>query len=169
MNKYLSVVAGALLCISGASNAVTSSTYPSLEFLSEFSAEDLQLVKGIVYKDVSVVREALRSGSDANLRAHNGTVLHLAIEFGFIEGVETLLDHGSDVNHMIRKGFQSALTMARQRGDQDIIELLLAYDVADPYSKMLSFGKIPKRRGVRIDRQRLRRRYKEKLKELGVF
>ena len=70
----------------------------------------------------------IKAGGDVNLVCrYSDTALSLAISSRNLEKVKLLIDNGADVNVRVkqRKGTASLLALAKKKGNQDIIDLLI--------------------------------------------
>ena len=69
----------------------------------------------------------VQNGADVNVRNKYGKpVLMLAIEAGYEDIVELLLENGADINIQDNNG-KTALDIAQDEGDQNIVELIEKY------------------------------------------
>lgn len=85
------------------------------------------LLQAIVNGDVALVARLLRDGADANAVSHDGwTPLMRACLWERAELVALLLDHGASIEAQTVDGW-SALTIARQKGNDDIVRMLTRY------------------------------------------
>jgi Ankyrin repeats (many copies) len=77
-------------------------------------------------KNITAVKQLLESGSDVNAkqRGLEMTPLHYAIETGYLEVVECLVDHGADITAKTKTGW-SALHLAAYKGNLEIVHYLI--------------------------------------------
>lgn len=142
MNKYLSLVALTLISM--------STGYASVDFRSAYEdirshhkdevkkdcifgirrlQSDLELVAGVVRKDIIAVKKALSDGANVNLKGAYGdcNILDLATMVGFTAGMKELLEQGADVDHKRRDTWRRTMHIAHERQDQNQIALLRSY------------------------------------------
>ena len=83
----------------------------------------------------------LRSGAEVNANSATcGRAIHIAVEFGFVEMVDILLRHGSEVYvdspkgyplQIARQGWMQSCTSERQRRFHSVLELLRSAGAAE--------------------------------------
>lgn len=107
----------------------------------------------IIVCNIPVIEKLLTSAvADANLESrYFGRPLHLAARYGFVEVIQTLLDHGANVEAVQHGRFQdvsgrypslckggSALETAAWAGHEDAVKLLLKRDTQTPARLVVS-------------------------------
>ena len=84
-----------------------------------------RLLQACIDNELDVVRDALKSGADANAKDRYGYLgTHLATEKGNVDIVNVLIDNGADVN-AVTKGKWTALHFAAEEGHVDVAKVLL--------------------------------------------
>ena len=74
----------------------------------------------------------LKHGADASLQTINGeTPLFLAASFGFVEGMQLLLNHDSKLMNTPDKYGWTPVAVAREKGFEECVEVLLAAGAVD--------------------------------------
>lgn len=88
------------------------------------------LLLAVSGKNISVVNLLLEAGADVNLECADGSSpLFNAVRWGSLDMIATLLSAGADIHYLEGDPYpQSAFTFAAQRGDLDIMEVLLKVD-----------------------------------------
>ena len=85
------------------------------------------LMFAAVNKHTDCAKALLEHDADVNARAKDGgTALMLAATSGDIETVRGLLRRGADVSTKFHKTGQTALAIAKQKGYEEIVQLLQA-------------------------------------------
>eukprot|EP00043_Microstomoeca_roanoka_P030136 m.24847 g.24847 ORF g.24847 m.24847 type:complete len:125 (-) comp9754_c1_seq2:61-435(-) len=88
-----------------------------------------ELLDAAAHTDIGRVRSAINKGADVNCKhpqGDNKTSLHFASQFGHLEIVRLLLQHGADANAPDGVGL-TPLWYACQYGHLDVIRLLLQH------------------------------------------
>ena len=98
------------------------------------------LFDAIEINDVSLVKELLSQGVNANVKNHDGDALHVALRWGSQETVKLLLEYGADVKVLDACGY-TALHWAARKCSSEIVTLLL-YHGADVHAQDYE-GKTP--------------------------
>jgi len=83
------------------------------------------LMFAAINRHTESAKELLAQGADANAKADDGgTALMLAASSGDKQLVQLLLAHGADASNKYYKTGQTAITIAREHGFDDIVQLL---------------------------------------------
>ncbi|MFQ6035973.1 MAG: ankyrin repeat domain-containing protein [Sedimentisphaerales bacterium] len=73
----------------------------------------------------------IAKGADVNVKNRAGqTPLHLAADYGHKDAIELLIAKGADIN--VQAGSENALSLARKKRHQEIVELLLKHGAKEP-------------------------------------
>jgi len=87
-----------------------------------------QLVRAVDEYDIDDIEPLVRGGADINARNDEGlTLLQMAVRDRMADIAQTLLRLGADVNLKAQQGGYTALHFAADKGDEDMVDLLIAY------------------------------------------
>lgn len=91
-----------------------------------------RLIRAVDEYDIDDIEGLVRGGADINARNEEGlTLLQMAVRDRMDDIAEKLLSFGADVNLKSLQNGYTALHYAADKGDEDLIDLLLAHK-ADP-------------------------------------
>ncbi len=92
----------------------------------------MPLTSALNIHKIKLVKLLLNYGADVNATTvrNKSTPLIYAIKFNGVQMVKLLIDNGADVNFKNEKGL-TALKVAREKGDQNIVDLLVNHGAKD--------------------------------------
>ena len=78
-------------------------------------------------QDLRIVKKLLEKGADVNVKTNEGfTALMEAAYHDNPELTQILLDYGADINAQTKYGQETAISIATEKGNDDVVEVLLA-------------------------------------------
>ena len=96
----------------------------------------MRLIKAIIHKDSSTVRELLSAGENPNqcLDSAKITPLHFAAQHNALDIIPLLITAGADIHATTVPDGQTPLDIAKLQGHQEMISLLEDYASKIPYN-----------------------------------